>query len=172
MSLWKLRDERLVWWEKKFSSIDHNCRGTHVPWCWLAAGLPCSTWCLLLLLNPWSHLQAGNCKSFALPAFQCQQDVLHRVYLLMGWVYLPKIILWCQNDIKQLWTKPQGERKKVGKMQNIFVLLLGKPGLGGWCVTKPGLEWLGQMILSAAVHVYYDRMLMPCEGSFYSFLLF
>lgn len=73
-----------------------------IPWGRLAAGLPCSTRCLLLSLDPGSHLQAGNCKSFALPTFQCQQDVLHRVYLLMGWVYLPKIILCCQNDMKEL----------------------------------------------------------------------
>ena len=58
-------------------------------------------------------------------------------------------------------------------MQNIFVQLLGDPALERWCVTKPGLEWVGQMsflvILSAAVHMYYGRMLMSYEGSFCSF---
>lgn len=40
-------------------------------------------------------------------------------------------------------------------------------------MTKLGLEWLGQMnfleILSAAVHMCYDRMVVSCEGSFCSF---
>lgn len=58
--------------------------------------------CFLLSLDPWAHLGSGNCKCFALPTFQCQQDALHRVYLLMGYFYLPKIILCCQSDIKEL----------------------------------------------------------------------
>lgn len=49
--------------------------------------------CFLLSLDPWAHLGAGNCKCFALPTFQCQQDALCGVYLLMSWFCLPKIVL-------------------------------------------------------------------------------
>lgn len=45
---------------------------------------------------------AGNCKTFALLTFRCQQDPPHRVYLLMGCFYLPRSMLCCQNDMKEL----------------------------------------------------------------------
>lgn len=46
--------------------------------------------CFFLSLDPWAHLGAGRCKCLALPTFQCQQDALCRVYLLMGCFHLPK----------------------------------------------------------------------------------
>lgn len=58
--------------------------------------------CFLLSFDPWAHFGARNCKRFALPTFQCQQDALCSVYLLIGCFYLPEIILCCQNDIKEL----------------------------------------------------------------------